>query len=97
MEYTEPEIREILLECDYPLSGTLLDDTVKRICCLGSEAAKMFSEWHKSGRTPHFEINGITSDFLILTYKMKAPALIIAYDWLLKEPDEASRLLKKQI
>ena len=82
--YSKDEIRERLLECDYPQGTTLLE-------------AEMFKKWYNTGKTPRFEVNGISSDYLIATYGMKDPALIITYDWLMKEPDEAKRLLKKSV
>ena len=95
--YTRDEIRERLLECDYPQGTTLLEDAVNRICEFCDNAAEMFNNWYSTGKTPRFEVNGISSDYLISTYGMKYPAMIIAYDWLMKEPGEAKRLFKKSI
>ena len=40
--YTRDEIRERLLECDYPQGTTLLEDAVNRICEFCDNAAEMF-------------------------------------------------------
>lgn len=95
--YSKDEIRERLLECDYPQGTTLLEDAVNRISEFDANAAEMFNKWYNTGKTPRFEVNGISSDYLIATYGMKDPALIITYDWLMKEPGEAKRLLKKSV
>ncbi|MBP5189710.1 MAG: hypothetical protein J6031_02200 [Bacteroidales bacterium] len=94
-EYTDQEIKNLLLEDDYPNKAPLLDGVIQRIRSFGSEATKMFDEWASSGKQPKFEINGISSDNLRKEQNMKAVALIIAYDWLMKEPHEAARLLLK--
>ena len=96
-EYTDQEIKTLLLEDDYPNKTPLLDGVISRVREFGPEAAQMFDEWASSGKQPKFEVNGISSSSLKKEQGMKAVALIIAYDWLLKDPHEAARLLKKPI
>ena len=94
-EYTDQEIRNLLLEDDYPNKAPILEGVIKRIRSFGPEAAEMFDEWASSGKQPKFEVNGVSSDTLRREQGMKAVALIIAFDWLKKEPHEAARLLMK--
>lgn len=96
-EYTDQEIKALLLEDDYPNKAGILDGVIKRVHGFGPEAAHMFDEWASTGKQPKFEANGVSSDWLRKNRQMKAVALIIAYDWLLKEPHEAARLLQKPI
>lgn len=94
-KYTDQEIKDLLLEDDYPNKAPILEGVIQRIRSFGPEAAAMFDEWASSGKQPKFEVNGISSDVLRKEQNMKAVALIIAYDWLKKEPHEAARLLQK--
>jgi len=94
-EYTDQEIKDLLLEDDYPNKAVILEGVIQRIRSFGPEAAAMFDEWATTGKQPKFEENGISSEFLRKEQHMKAVALIIAFDWLKKEPHEAARLLQK--
>ena len=94
-EYTDQEIKELLLEDDYPNKAAILEGVIQRIRSFGPEAAAMFDEWATTGKQPKFEESGISSEFLRKEQHMKAVALIIAFDWLKKEPHEAAHLLQK--
>ncbi len=94
-EYTDQEIINLLLEDDYPNKAPILEGVIRRIRGFGPEAYEMFDQWATSGKQPKFEVNGVSSEQLRKEQNMKAVALIIAYDWLLKEPHEAARLLLK--
>lgn len=96
-EYTDQELKELLLEDDYPNNEALITGVIRRIRSFGEAAAKMFEQWAEKGVSPTFEIEGISSSFLRNQCAMKNVALIIAYDWLMKDPHEAARLLKKPI
>ena len=95
--YTDKDIIDRLLESDYPNNEQLLNSVLDKIKSFGPEALKMFNNWMQCGRIAKFEIAGISSDYLRNTHNMKDVALIIAYDWLQKEPEIASRLLRKPI
>ena len=96
-QYTDKEIKERLLEADYPSDEQFLSGVIERIRSLGPEATALFEQWMEKRVSPKFELAGISSNYLRLHHKMKDVALIIAFDWLTKEPDEASRLLKKPV
>lgn len=96
-EYTDQELKVLLLEDDYPNNETMLSGVISRIRSFGEPAAKMFEQWAEKGIPPKFEVEGVSSAFLKSQIDMKNVALIIAYDWLTKDPHEAARLLKKPI
>lgn len=96
-QYTDQALKDLLLEADYPNDERLLKGVITRIREFGPEAAALFEAWAEQGKSPKFEVEGITSDNLKRRFKMKDVALIIAYDWLRKKPHEAARLLSKPI
>ena len=97
MERTDEELRKRLLETDYPNDEKVLNVVVERIRNFGDDARSMFDNWWNTSKIPAFVIDGINPAFLRNRHKMKDVAIIIAYDWLSKEPKEAARLLKKGI
>lgn len=95
--YTNNELIDRLLECDFPNDKLLLESVISKIGNFGPDAKKMFDLWYKTGKISDFDINGITPSYLRKFHKMKDPGIIIAYDWLLKDEKEASHLLKKPV
>lgn len=95
--FTDKEIKDRLLEADYPNNDVLLSGVLERIRAFGPEASRMFEKWMEDGATPKFDTAGISSDYLRVHHNMKDVALIIAFDWLHKKPEEAARLLKKTV
>ncbi len=95
--YTDKEIQDRLFESDYPKNEHLISGVLERIHAFGPQAAELFEYWMETGKMVKFEVGGISSDFLRKHHNMKDVALIIAFDWLNKEPREAARLLKKPI
>ena len=95
--YSDNEIRERLLEADYPGNEELISGVLERIHAFGPSASRMFEKWMDDGKMPRFEEAGISSDYLRSHQRMTDVALIIAYDWLLKDPAEAARLLRKPV
>jgi hypothetical protein len=96
-KYTNEELKKRLLEDDYPNNEKLLSGVIEKINNFGNEAQSMFDDWYSKTLSPNFDINGITPAFLRKNHSMKDPGIIIAYDWLLKKPEEAVHLLKKGI
>jgi len=97
MERTDEDLKKRLLETDYPNDEKILNRIVERIRNFGDGGRSMFDDWYNTAKIPAFDIDGITPAFLRSRHKMKDVAIIIAYDWLLKDPKEAARLLKKGI
>lgn len=96
-QITDIELKDRLLETDYPNDEKLLNDVVQKIRNFGNEAQSMFENWYDTAKIPKFDINGITPAYLRKFHKMKDAGIIIAYDWLQKEPTTAAHLLKKPI
>ena len=95
--FIDNELKDRLLECDYPNDEQLLDGVIQKIRNLGTEAQKVFDNWYTTSKISDFDIGGITPAFLRKHHKMKDVGIIIAYDWLLKKPEEATHLLKKPV
>lgn len=95
--YTDQEIINRLLEIDYPNNDHLLSGVLKKIRVFGPEASALFESWMETGKIQKFKVKDISTDFLRRHHNMTDVALIIAFDWLNKKPEEASRLLKKPI
>jgi len=95
--YIDNELKERLLETDYPNDERLLNDVILKIRNFGSEAQQMFDNWYATSQITNFDINGITPAYLRKFHKMKDVGIIIAYDWLQKKPNEATHLLKKPV
>jgi len=97
MKITDEELKKRLLETDYPNNDELLNGVIKKIRNFGDGAQSMFDEWYNTAKIPAFDVNGITPAYLRNRHNMKDIGILIAYDWLSKEPEEAARLLKKGI
>jgi len=97
MNITNEDLKKRLLETDYPNDEKILNVIVERIRNFGDAARSMFEEWYNTAKIPAFVIDGINPAFLRNRHNMKDVAIIIAYDWLSKDPREAARLLKKGI
>ena len=96
--YTDEELKNFLLEyADCPKDERLINHLIKRIKSLGEEAGVLFENWYENRIVPEFNCNGISSDFLRKTRKMENIGIILAYDWLIREPEKAAFLLKKPV
>lgn len=96
MKYTEKEIKERLLEEDYPNNPVLLESVTSQILSLTDEGEEKFIEWFETKKLFPFNINGITPDFLRKYHAMKDVAIILCYARLKKDPNLAT-LLKRPV
>lgn len=97
MNYTTEEIKNILLDNDYPASNKLLlDSVIRQIQELTPEAEEAFDIWCDTRNLPSFNIDGVTVDFLKMYHKMTDIAIILAYDGLIRNP-KSVYLLKKPV
>ena len=94
---TDTELKERLLETDYPNDEKLLSEVIEKIRNFGNEAQSMFENWYSTAKISSFDINGVTPAYLRKFHNMKDVGIIIAYDWLLKKPAESAHLLKKPL
>lgn len=96
MKYTIDDIRERLLDEDYPNNAALLDSVLSQFQSLSREDEAIFNDWFESNRVPQFDINGITPSYLRKYQGMKDAAIVLAYLRLRKDP-QAARLLKRPV
>lgn len=97
MNYTIEELKEILLENDYPASNKkLLDSVIKQLQNLTSEGKVAFEKWCDTRTLPSFDIEGVTVDYMKTYHQANDIAVILAYDGLIRNPKSAY-LLKKTV
>ena len=97
MNYTTEEIKEILLDNDYPASNKkLLESVITQLQNLTPEGKVAFEHWCEMRDLPLFEIEGITADYLKTYHHANDIAIILAYDGLIRNPKSAY-LLKKPV
>ena len=96
MKYNNSEIKERLLEEDYPNNPQLLESVTRQILLLKGNGKVAFENWFETGEIPHFEIEGITPCFLRKYHSMNDVAILLVYARLLDAP-EAAFALKKPV
>jgi len=97
MNYTEDELKTILLENDYPASNQkLLESVIKQLQDLTPEAKAAFEHWCDTRELPDFNIEGITPDYMKTYHRSTDIAIILVYDGLLRNPKRAY-LLKRPV
>lgn len=97
MNYTVEELKEILLENDYPASNKkLLDSVIKQLQNLTLEGKVAFEKWCDTRTLPSFDIGGVTVDYMKTYHQANDIAVILAYDGLIRNPKSAY-LLKKPV
>lgn len=97
MDYTTDNLREILLENDYPASNKkLLQSVIKQLQNLTPEGKAAFEHWLDNRSLPTFDINGVTVDYLRTYHHSTDIGIILAYDGLVRDPKRAA-LLKRPV
>ena len=96
MKYNSEEIKERLLEEDYPNNPVILESVTRQILALRYEGEKAFENWFETRSIPSFDIEGVTPSFLRKYHSMKDVGIILAYARLIEEP-KAAFLLKKPV
>lgn len=98
MKYTDEQLREILMDNDYPTTvESMIDNVISQLKSLDPKAQEMFDNWIKTGMVEDYEINGITPEFMRNKFHAKDVAIILAYDGLLKNPKNATLLKRPRI
>lgn len=97
---TREEIKNALLECGYPQTNGL-ERTLDRLLSLNGEPFDMLRGWVKFKILPNFDFSSqVNSQLLYDELCFKAPAIILAYDMLIKDPESEKlyiRLLTKNM
>lgn len=97
MNYTSENLKEILLENDYPASNSkMLERVITQLQNLTDEAKEAFEHWYDTRNLPAFDIDGVTPDYLRTYHHATDIAIILAYDGLVRNPKSAY-LLKKPV
>ena len=97
MKLTEEQLNTIFEKEDIPSNKTMRDSIAKQLEELGEEAQEMFDLWYQTGKSPRFNVNGISSNDLRTKFKnIKDLAIILAYDHIIKSPKEALKLFTKK-
>lgn len=97
MNYTFEELKEILLDNDYPASNKkLLESVIKQLQDLTPEGKAAFEHWCNTRNLPKFNIEGVTADYMKTYHHANDIAVILAYDGLIKNPKNAY-LLKRPV
>ena len=87
-------VRMRLAEIGYP-DSVQTDDTVGRLCSLREESHKLLMDWLRTEVQVTFSpIQGIDSTFLRDNLGMKEPAIIIAHQMLLDDPNENAKYFR---
>ena len=90
MNYTEEELKNILLENDYPVSNKrLVESVIQQLQNLSPEGRSAFEHWCETRELPDFNIEGVTPSFLKNHHRSTDIAVILAYDGLVKNPKSA--------
>jgi len=97
MNYSTEELKNILLDNDYPISNPkLIESVIKQLLHLTPIGEKAFIHWQETRELPSFDIEGVTAEYLKSHLKSTDIAVILAYDGLVKNPKSAY-ILKKPV
>lgn len=97
MNYTSENLKEILLDNDYPASNrNMLERVISQLQNLTEEGKTAFEYWYDTRNLPTFNINGVTTEYLQTYHHATDIAVILAYDGLIRNPKSAY-LLKKPV
>ena len=80
---------------DYP--DYMLNQTIDKIEHMDERIKSAFEEWLDCNTIPTIEIEGWNYEKLVQTFKMRPVAAFLALDWLKREPEKASKALKRGI
>ncbi len=98
MNYTSEELKELLLDNDYPASNKkLLENVISQLQNLTPEGKAAFEQWCNTRNLPIFDIGGVTADYMKTYHHANDIAVILAYDGLVKNPKSAYLLKKPSI
>ena len=96
MKYNSSEIKERLLEEEYPNNPQLIESVTRQILALKGKGETAFENWFETREVPEFEIEGITPSFLRKYHSMNDVAILLVYARLMDMP-KAAFILKKPV
>ena len=92
MKYNSTEIKERLLEEDYPNNSQLLESVTRQILALKGNGKVAFENWFETREIPNFDIEGITPSFLRKYHLMNDVAILLVYARLMDALEADARL-----
>ena len=88
-------IQQLLIDHAYP--SHMIEQTIEKINRFQPKIKKAFEGWVTSGKEPNIEVQGYTFSQLRKDYGMKAIGAFITLDWLIRDPENATKSLKRGI
>lgn len=85
----------ILCSQDYP--DYMLEQTADKVENMNKSLMEAFEDWANNGNIPTIEVEGWSYKRLIEKFNMRPVAAFLALDWLIRDPEKASKSLKKGI
>lgn len=85
----------ILCSQDYP--QYMLEQTADKLKNMNSNLKEAFENWANNGTIPTVEVEGWSYNRLIEKFNMRPVAAFLALDWLIRDPEKASKSFKKGI
>lgn len=85
----------ILCSQDYP--DYMLEQTADKVENMNKSLMEAFEDWANNGNIPTIEVEGWSYNRLIEKFNMRPVAAFLALDWLIRDPEKASKSLKKGI
>lgn len=90
-------IRMRLVEEGYKLSEAI-NQTISRLSNLKGKSLELLKDWLSNDAPVNFDpINDIDGEYLRNNLGMKEPAIIIAYEMLVREPEKNSKYFKELV
>lgn len=80
---------------DYP--EFMLEQTADKIERMDERLKTAFEEWLDKETLPTIEVEDWDYNKLVRKFKMRPAAAFLALDWLIREPEKASKSLKRGI
>lgn len=88
-------LHQLLIDNGYP--SHMIEKTVEKIEHFQPKIRESFNNWVADGIEPNIEIQGYSFSQLRRDYGMKAIGAFITLDWLIRDPENATRSLKRGI
>ncbi len=88
-------LRQLLIDNGYP--SHMIEKTIEKIEHFQPKVRKAFDSWVTSGKEPNMKIQDYSFAELRRDYGMKAIGAFITLDWLIRDPENATRSLKRGI
>lgn len=92
MEHTLESIQAYLLE-EARVPDTLIAGIMERVAAFSGDTRARLHTYLETGAVQPFALHGVTSQWLIEHKDMQPIGLLIAYDWLARDGDQAAELL----